>query len=787
MIVLFFSSCFSIFQFIDPSDPKINYSYSLPSFSSWYIPSGISIDGNVVIVPPNKKASDSIRISININNIDSEKYQNIYHFCPTDSTPIPGARCYLDITEGSSPIQWGANSNLGYASNWILSKPISNLTTFSFYLENKNLTFSARFLLPQLTPYINKIQNFPENRIIKENLKQNINKFKLIMNVLNEEIIILSEKLINSHKLPSMISFENDYFSVLTGRKNPEFTPLVILANKTHIIGIDIYSTSFWHVWKSNQMSYFSLNLKTRKEFELSLIVIEKDTNSYLEAIEFWHNSFRDKYLPQDNFHSGMWVPFADLNDCFPNNTDDKDIFMAQNRWGGSTSSPKKYLPQFKYYEILVEHSTIPYDENYDLTIKNCSDKGDTQCKRIWNTASRDSNGKIDARSENEDWNVGSYVRVNFAGIKYEEALNDSINSNIINVYNGTGSDSFTITSIDYLTDDHEPDDCLPYYLVDEFDHKYFVPLMANHFKFFNLFKNKMNGGIMTNSYLNIPQLVENIRSAGFEIALINPFTKYINYYRTCFWLQRFQVGSHTMSMLENSDRTNSFQYAEEEFSIQLSFGSFPSYFSHNAASNNFWNNCNDLNLMKSHFSKWKNVLTTTLIDTEFFANCKGIVHHYLPDDDQIPSLNDENEINDYSMFCEKESKAINNKINCYVNILIGYRGTNVIQSTFKRTVIYHFDQKPELFFKSDNLDINIDSNNNITIILSNVSVYHTYRAASFKVIYELNNNNNNQNNSNIIYYYIGGILLFLIGIIGIFIISNKFNNNKNDFPSLSI
>ena len=728
---------FSIFHYIDPNDPQFNTSYTLPSFESWKKSEYAVINKNVVIVQPNTKASKSLKIYVQLNGIQEDVFKNIYHYCPTDSTSILGARCYLDIVENEDVIQYGANSELGSSSIWTLKKPINSEMTFSFYLENRNSTHSARFLLPKLIPFKEKYQKFPQNRIKSEEIGKNIVRHTLFMNNINEEIKISSIPLINPHVLPFGIMRENQGFHTIEGRNRPEISPLTILSNKTHIIGVDIYSYDFWHTWKSNQLSFFSIFLKTRQKFKISLIVIEKKTNSYLEALEIWHQSFPDIYSLKNNISSGMWVPFADLNDCFKNNNDDVDIFMAQNKWGTPINS-KKHLPLYKYYEILVEHSKIPYNQTFDLRIKKCANEGNTECKRILTTAARDANGNMLAFAENEGWNQGSYIRVNFAGSRFDEAVKDSKDQKILNTFNGTGSDSFTSTYLDYKTVEHEPDDCLPFYIIDEFDHKYFVPLMANHFKFFKLFKDKMNAGIMTNSFLNIPQLAKFISSAGFEISLVNPTAEYLEYYHDVFWLQRFQLGSHTMSMLENSDRTNSFKYAEEEFSIQLVFGSYPSYFSENADDNNFWDNCKDINLMKPHFKKWNKVFSTTIKNNDYYANCRGIVHQYIPSDNQNPSLNMDDEINDYSMFCEKESQAVNNTINCYVNILLGYRGMDVDQKTFRRIVIYQFDTKPELYFKSDNLNIKIDSQNKVTIILTNVGPSHTYRAASFKVVYDL-------------------------------------------------
>jgi len=757
--------CF--FEFLDPQDPWINGTYELPAFESWTEGDGTQ-DGNVIIVPPNTVASKGWRLYRNFKNIDSDVYTHFYNYCPSDSTPIAKACCYVDLVEGNEAIQYGANANHGSWASYPLKKMINKNMTFNIYLENRNATHSARFLLPQVFPYKLKKQTFPENRVSKSPIMQNVNRYELSFNTVNEEIEVLTKSLSDPHPLPKMLSSENNAFNPGDDRQYPLISPLVLLCNKSHIVGVDVSTIEFWHTWKSNSYSFFSMHLKVRRPFKLSLIVIEKVTESYLDAIEHWHSTFRDIYSPANDLPGGLWMPFADLNTCFKNNTEERDVFLAQNKWGSSTKT-KTYLPVFKYYEVLAEHLTVPYNETFDEAFKACRNNEGSYCQRIWNTAARNAKGRIIARSEDEAWNVGSFVYVNFAGSRYQEALNDSTNPKVVDVYNGTGSDSFSITYLDYKTNDHDIDEVQPFYLVDKVDKQLFGPIMATHFKFFQMFNRTAKRGIMTNSAFVMPQLAKYIRSAGFEIRLAQPYLKYSQYYRNTFWQQRFQVGSHTMSMLENSERAISLEYAEGEFSIQLSLGSFPSYFSYNAATDNFWSNCNDLAQMKPIFTRWNNVLKTTLGETEFFANCMGLVKQYIPTEGQNPALTTTNEINDFSMFCEKPEKVINGKRACYVNILLGYSGDHSVGSAFVRKAVYSFAKTPTVFFTAQDLTATVQGNN-VTLEMKGLSQYHTYRAASIKIVL----GDDDKSGNSTVLYIIGGVTIASLTGAAIFFLYRK-------------
>lgn len=106
-----------------------------------------------------------------------------------------------------------------------------------------------------------------------------------------------------------------------------------------------------------------------------------------------------------------------------------------------------------------------------------------------------------------------------------------------------------------------------------------------------------------------------------------------------------------------------------------LSFGAWPSYFSYNAASKNFWakENKDELESLKPFFKRWIPVFNSVLNGTVYYANQRGIVKFDIPENYQIPDLDNktENDVFTKSMFCEKNE---NPNLNCYLVVFMGYR-----------------------------------------------------------------------------------------------------------------
>jgi len=95
-----------------------------------------------------------------------------------------------------------------------------------------------------------------------------------------------------------------------------------IVANGTHIIGFDLYDTSFLHFWKIGKVDEylcFQMAMNPLKEFNISVYLYKVKTTNWYDAMEKWHFLFPDIYLEQiagygiafDSFSNGAVLDYV--------------------------------------------------------------------------------------------------------------------------------------------------------------------------------------------------------------------------------------------------------------------------------------------------------------------------------------------------------------------------------------------------------------------------------------------------------------------------------------------
>ena len=121
-------------------------------------------------------------------------------------------------------------------------------------------------------------------------------------------------------------------------------------------------------------------------------------------------------------------------------------------------------------------------------------------------------------------------------------------------------------------------------------------------------------------------------------------------------------------------------------------------------------------------------MIRAVLNNTIYYANQKGIVQMEFTDN-QIPNINEGDEISEKSMYCEKES-IVGKKYKCYVVVFLGYKGS-YNKKDFQREVKVNIDtnRKVKCFFQAENTKCKINGNT-ATISMNGLTAGHTFRLA---------------------------------------------------------
>ncbi|KAH0793167.1 hypothetical protein GPJ56_002876 [Histomonas meleagridis] len=742
-----------LYMYYTESDiPEDSFSVPLPqSFLNWSKREGCtstpSSDGQTLIAPPGTTSTLAYYFSYRVNQFPTGKrYIYVRTTCnAASSNNNEAALCYVDITQSNPRIvyRYGANSNIGTSTIYQLSQPAPNESvSLTIYMMNQDPTRDAVFLLPKVE-FFNQIINPQEIPVTSEPITSLCTRYigHVPYHSNDPKLRLYSLSLQNPHLFPTKFSTPNYAFSNSAG----SIAQVPIIANGSHIIGIDLYAFDFMHLWKIEEIedsngtktTHFSMHIEVTNTngFNISLLVLEQASSSWLDALEKWHLHFSDIYSTQPG-GQGLWAAFPQLQSIFPNSTDDRDVYGVQFQWGASWNQVKQYLKSYIYIEPTMIHVSIPYNEETVISdLQNCAnDKNNSQylkCAAILEEGNRNVNGEIVIEAENASWNVGlkSYVILEGKSYDYyipglDNSIANYVNNNIS--FDGIAIDSFSGGyRITYISNDNRVAlSDIPYYLYDENAQKSFIPTIVNFLRIYKRYLNVSSGG------------------SGYEVGFVPAADGHLKYSKTTrdnFWKQRFTSGSRPISTLENTPRENSFKYMEEYFSLLLSFGGAASYFSYNAAQKNFWSaECKqEIFDTREHFERWTPVLRAVLNDTVFYANQYEMVEMELPPDQQVPPLDNTTsretiEMSDKTMFCDKIKNG--KQSNCYLVVLLAYNG-EYSGSDFRRLAKVKFNAKNnsnsyECFFVSNDMSCKPQGDGEFELEIKGLPKYHQYRVA---------------------------------------------------------
>ncbi|KAK8889426.1 hypothetical protein M9Y10_034172 [Tritrichomonas musculus] len=803
-IFIFFNLSISLGEYLFSYSPinlkTDSFNFPVPNFpSSWNRFDGLSFtnkSNKTVIVPTSQSTKTCPYVTKTIKQTSDKYYNYVKVSCNGEDTGNTVAFCYVDITRWKTSeyptliYKYGANSKLGKTTIYQLNELAPNISlSVTAYLVNEDKEKEAHFNVPTIE-FFNYVEESYPLEIEKTKINSNSDRITATIKYNTTEPRMNLHTLEVFDAFPCPKEVEDASQSYVGSSKKLHGYP--IIANKTHTIGVDVFNKDVIHLWSIESKSIYEksivdntsiikkfhsfnmeLEVRDKNGFKMSFILLKQESNSWLDALEKWHLNFPEIYEKQPG-GVGLWAPFAQLKSLFPNTTEDRDVYGANFIWGADVYQVKPYLSSYIYTEPGVGHIPIEFnEESYWEDIKKCalneSHPSTRACQEAYEDVAFNSDSVPNIRAENASWNVGM---ISFNMLKGKtlqtklKQLNSTINAYLRNnvTIHGIGLDSFNAAFyVDYLTKDRSCDYDLPYYLVD--GDKRFVPNLANFFNIYKMYDVLSIGGFMTNSVYEPPQLTQFHGSSGYEIKLVdtvNDALEYTKYYQRNFFRQRYVVGSRPLSYIENTDREISLKYKESYFSIMLSFGAWPSYFSYNAASSNFWakENKDELESLKPFFKRWIPIFNTVLNGTIYYANQRGMVEFDIPQNNQIPEIDNktENDIFSKSLFC--------NKLNCYLVIFTGYRG-NYQKNDLKRTINAEIKEANNLecIFAAKNTDCYINKNI-VTVKMEGMNKGDVFRSAVVKFQITQKQKNNKKNVTLIVLVVLSVLIVISAGIV---------------------
>jgi hypothetical protein len=713
-----------------------------------------------------KNTSSEILIPTNTKYVNStytvartSAVENAYNYlrvnCTSKGSSIDSAYCFIYIAdEAWSLCKNGVYINHGDSMIYEFDVPIKNESTIIvMHLVNLNEINDAVFNIPTveylqlnyvaLEPSTTTRVDSHENMFIK--------KCKVPSSA--GQTYLTSMALENSHPLPDVLASPNHNY--YPGEEKYSRIPLI--SNSTHIIAFNIFQEEYIHMWYVTRVEYsyvFQMHMQTRKSgADISYILWELNTTSWLDAVERWHQEFPEIY----NIQSAGWgflAAFPNLNQLFPDSNDETEVFQIAFQWKADLES-KPTVPNWAYVEPTLIHVPIPYNKNTiieDLeTCKNNVSLGEdaVRCGVILSSALRFSNGDFYIDEEHQPWNENGTLSGVFFDKEAREFylnfietwFNMSIEYNFTVQYSGVALDSFGYGSIKaYAFEDegYAPgSDFVPYYRVDK-DGNPFLPLFAGLFQAVKDWKSISPRGMLLNSDFIMPELVEYAACIGGEIRIgddIHGYIEYNYYYETLFWSARFTTGSRPMSFLDNSNREVSFSYKEEYFSVMASIGSASSWNTPIGISNIFWNNKSDIDIIRPFIKRWMPALNESFNGNIYFANGLGLISADLPEDRQNPPLNTKHELLTTSLWCRPKETASNGRVDCYLTVFLGYSDSHTVGNNFNREarVTIKDGKNIECFFTAENITCHVEKNNNVTVRIHGIPSRETYRTAIVK------------------------------------------------------
>ena len=719
-------------------------------------------------IPRNTPIEKAVMTTVTIVTEDAYTFGALK--CNAQGAQVQDAVCYGDATDGKEPFRWGITPNVGETEHVQFYMVLRNGTLkLSVYLYNDNQNEDVTFLLPEFWIYHKQYSKLPASRT--ELVSGHTRVWRKTGHVTQEmgKIKLYSAALPNAHAFPSSIGDGNLPYSSSAGY----YGIVPVTANATHIVGFDIYHDSFMQPWSHNTIvddngetgRTLELSMMARNESgaDITYLVMEVDTVSWLDAVEKWHSEFPDVYHKTQGW--GLWATFANLQKMFPNSTEDIDLFHVGFQWGSSYSGMKPYIPNHIYSEPTLIHLDIPYNQDtlvsdmetceYDPSLsKTDAEKAalKEKCQVVLDSALRDKNLNLVCREEDAPWNVGLCCNVIYEGKAREYFYRQFKNS--IEAYlkqgappNMTGGafDSFSAGQTVTYVDESNPrpgDGYLPYFLLDS-DQKPFVCLHAAMFEGFKDYMVYSPQGMLMNTFYVPPEMVKYQVNAGFEVGLSSETGfEYSKYYRKYFWGMRFNGGCHSISHVENRNREYSIKYVESYMSIMASYGSASSWFSADAANENFWTSPESFAAFRPTLERWMPKLNEAFNGTIFYANGLGMVTMEFPEDGQNPPI-DELDISSTALFCRPDSQASDGVVECYLSIFLGYQSKEAPQG-FSRVAKVNIKGATSLscWFVANDMTCS-KSGDTVTVALRNVGSGQTYRTAIVK--FERNGHDNSK------------------------------------------
>ncbi|EAY14812.1 hypothetical protein TVAG_219960 [Trichomonas vaginalis G3] len=172
-----------------------------------------------------------------------------------------------------------------------------------------------------------------------------------------------------------------------------------IIANKTHIFGIDVFNRETFIDWTFNHYEFMrsntsSLNMKIKpiKDVNISYIIMEANTSSFLEAMEVWHQAFPDLYginpygkssiaiSPNTtNWNSEMVTKYGGKLLWGSNNKYNKETknFYEMNPFAIILYNDTNQKYNSKEYDLIKSYG-VSYDNNgYYFALESCENYND--------------------------------------------------------------------------------------------------------------------------------------------------------------------------------------------------------------------------------------------------------------------------------------------------------------------------------------------------------------------------------------------------------------------------
>lgn len=698
-------------------------------------------------------------VSISVTLAIENNYSRVELSCPAADgySPLSNAWCYVDIWNGTgTALKWGVLAKQGETAIVQLDNGAVEGDTIkaTFYLYNDDTTTDAFFGIPGLKFFQKKYNYLADVESEPVDGHSSVTRKTVSISRDAGKIDLQTLVLLNQWQLPNPVQYNMGGLNYYDSGE--PFATVPIIANATHIIGFDIFHDTFIQPWRiveetdgMDRTSALSLHMvaRTDKGASMTYLVWETESTSWTDALEKWHIEFSEIYQ-EAPAGWGLWAPFAHLEGLFPNNTDYRDVYHVGFTWGSSPEKCKKDMDNYVYTEPTYVHiNTMKFNENTWLSdIEACANNEEhperDACKAALACPAKQADGSWMIIAEHEPWNPDGIRLVTiYDGIckdylkkKYHDKLNDIYYPGI---YCGGSMDSFATGATEHYMslDDTETINHVPYLMYDQ-NGATFLPIYASLSTAFHDLAVHSPQGVLLNAFSIPPEFVRLQGNLGYEIqtASAEGFD-YNEWTQALLWKARYNGCAHSQSYIENTDRTYGKKYTEEYFSVMASIGSVASYFSHNAAENNFWDpESNDIFELRDVFERWMEPMNEACNGSWYYANQLGLVKMTMDESRQVPDLDEKHDISSVSMFCKPEAKAVDGAVDCYVMAFLGYRNSHSAGNTFMRVAEIDINgANPECFFTAKDMKCTVDSNGKVTVSMAGIESGKTYRTAIIK------------------------------------------------------